>query len=395
MSKRQILSIIIAFVVLALISIASLIVYCNRETTRSFLPKWTFHHREGSVIGALAFSPDSKTLVAGSTNVPEDFQTSYLYIWNLTTNKEVKRIPYKAWINSLVYTPNGDFLIAGTGVIRDKNDPDSTSHYSLDGFCPRGEVCIWESKSWGKKNSFELPGIVIDVAVSQNGKLVAALSSKNGDLRGGIRVSYWNFPEMSNETHFDLDGYAFTYLSLGPMRPLAFSPNGKYIAVCNSKEPKQPSTVIIWGLAEKNILTSLPIGNYPGQFVAFSTDTNKLIVSADQVTVWDTNDWDLIRKEKDVRYISGIFSEEESLYIGNSFNRTKTRFAIFDMNKDTRNAFVWFCTNREGYTRSLAMSPDKNMIACGGAYLDNVYVWKTPGLLKNPLGVSKRCPGGK
>jgi len=117
-------------------------------------------------ISSLAFSPDGKFLVSGS-------QDESLKIWDLSTKKVTRTITkFGSAPTSLAFSLNGDFLAVG--------------QYA--------HIRVYETKKWRKKYQKEIfPAFVENIAVSPNGKQIAATSWKEKSL------SLMDFPSLSNE----------------------------------------------------------------------------------------------------------------------------------------------------------------------------------------------------
>jgi WD40 repeat protein len=194
---------------------------------------------DGSSIGSLAFSPDSKLLVVGSFNV---------LLWDVSTGKEVARLPIgeseETLVDSFAFSSNGKWLAAGTA---------------------GGQVMLWDLATHrGVDQSFgdEVNGFGInfaDVAFSPNSKLLAV-----GTDTGTTFL--WD-----PETRQVLDGLVGNGSGIDVV---AFSPDGKTLVAGDG------TGVVFWDVATASSFGEVSNGDDGGgEALAFGRGGRVLYVA--------------------------------------------------------------------------------------------------------------------
>jgi WD40 repeat protein len=167
---------------------------------------------------SVAFSPDSKYVVSGSTD-------KTIRIWEIKTQREVASFGFfggeavsPSGVNSVAFSPDGRYIVWGSDITVHVWDTISKqeilrmSHdhimYSMDGgpYAP-------------EDNGRSSLGTVNSVAYSRDGKHILSASDDN-------TVRIWNAStgqEISRIVH-----YAYSYSSAS-VRSIAISPDGKYV----------------------------------------------------------------------------------------------------------------------------------------------------------------------
>lgn len=346
-------------------------------------PDQTFHHPAGCV-GALTFSPDGRMLAAGSAGVIDGqdrgIKKGAVYVWDVRTADQVAALPSSQWINSLAYVPDGTTLIGGSGWFF--ANPEVVGDLKVGELCASGELIFWDTARWTEKARLKLAGAVISVAVSPDGKRLASLSAASRDPKGGTLVTLWDLSELRQQSQFKLDAYAYVPVAIGPSRLLAFSPDGKVLAVCCSRASRQPGEVKICDIVSQAMIASLAVGESPVRYVTFTSDSQELTVTGTDLTVWDTRCWKCVRRWGGADIVAERMFEKTELFLMASSAYGTTRFGISDIPVSTNKpeflaGFVSRTKGFRGTTLSLAISPDRTMVASGGSLLGEVYLWST------------------
>jgi RNA polymerase sigma factor (sigma-70 family) len=217
----------------------------------------TVRFRLGGLFYACAFSPDGKTLAAGSMG-------GQIHLFEAATGKIrqlLEHSPMKLDVMILAYSPDGQILASGSmdGTIalweipsgqlirRIRAHPSGVRSlaFAADGkhVISGGEdrtVCIFETATGTEVRRFEKhPARVRAAALSPDGHIVATGSDKT--------VRLW---ETATGTLIrQLQGYT------NPIRSVAFSPDGQLLA---SGCEYQPHQVILWQVASGKELRRLP-----------------------------------------------------------------------------------------------------------------------------------------
>lgn len=120
------------------------------RSTKDLEPQHTFRVKEGE-IRAAALSPDGTFAAAA-------IRYGHVRVWDLRTGKVTASFrPHAGETWAVAFTPDGRTLLSGGG---DWNQP--------------GEVVVWDTSTWKRKNLLPHSGEVLCLAVSADGKLLAA-----------------------------------------------------------------------------------------------------------------------------------------------------------------------------------------------------------------------------
>ncbi|HEV3417907.1 MAG TPA: hypothetical protein VG056_13860 [Pirellulales bacterium] len=190
----------------------------------------------------LAFSPDGKSLAVAYGGVDT------LIVWDLAARQPRIALHEKAVIHSIAYSPAGDVLAIGVGPMAKLLDPKTgevrrefnAHQQTVNGvaFTPDGkqlatagadaQVKLWDVAAGGDPlQTFSGPkGPTVNVAISPDGKWLAAACA----VADGIHV--WNFQRPAEKPRkFDMSG------ADGNRRAdtfqVVFSPDGRLLAIPN------------------------------------------------------------------------------------------------------------------------------------------------------------------
>lgn len=197
---------------------------------------------------SLAISPDGQTLVIGQYGAAK--------LWNLHAGEEqaILWAGHGLQINSLTFSSNGQFLIAG---------------------CSQGDIKIWNWRERKLLKTIEQNSDLLSfvtsvflrvlwcIAISPNGRVIASAGEN-------LPLVLWNFDSGRRWRDF--------LTSEANVRCVAFSPDGQLLA-----SGSQDKTMRIWNIHTGDLLYTV---EHLGEVncVTFSPD-NKTLISADNVGI--------------------------------------------------------------------------------------------------------------
>ncbi len=235
-----------------------------RLTGATDLPNFPVDEDTGPV-GALAFSPDGKYLVAGF-GVKNYFRSAVypnpLKVWEVATRRLIRRLNgHTNFCVSLDFSRDGSLLASG-------------SH--------DGTAIIWLTATWKAMHTLRNPdhaslysqtgrGQVEDVAFAPDGKTLA-LASREGN------VQFWDV--AAGKLLETLKGHS------SAVNAVAFSPDGRTLASSSSDQ-----TVRLWNFETRRELMQLDPGGVTlgrVQTLAFSPDGRHLLARGGGTAFWLT-----------------------------------------------------------------------------------------------------------
>jgi WD40 repeat protein len=289
---------------LALLLLSSLA--CAEEEVASFEVGQV---RPTGLVCHVAISPDGKQVAAfvrGTSHEKEERET--IRVWDLKTKKEVARIPAE-WERGpgrlFTYTPDGKQLVCTSTkavfvydlakrklarTFTTKAAGPSRAALSGDGktlVCGDARVGVYELATGKELTAMEAPHRVYSIAVSHDGKRVAA-----GHYGAKItrKITIWDAPSRTILHNLKIEG--------GAPEAMAFSADAKrLVAVCSSGHGIGPAAWL-YDLAKGNIVASLDIekrkmGNaFSPVGVTFTPKGDKVVMVANNgkgsgIYVWE------------------------------------------------------------------------------------------------------------
>ncbi len=202
---------------------------------------------------SLAFSPDGKTLAAGTWD-------GKIRLWDSETgvSKETLAGQHTGWVNRLFFTPDGETLIS------------AGSHWQGD-----GTIQLWDTKIWRHRTTLAQKMMDSTITLSPDGSVLASRYSNE--------IGLWDVKTAKQIAHVIHKKLSFTSV------PLVFSPNGELLAIGNSND------IYLWDTKTQQFRTTL-IGHESMVGSLKFTPDSKILAStgrwyADQGTtiwLWDT-----------------------------------------------------------------------------------------------------------
>ncbi|PAV14664.1 nucleotide-binding-oligomerization-domain like receptor [Pyrrhoderma noxium] len=235
------------------------------------------------------FSPSGNNVISGSKD-------RTILVWDAFTGEVLREIECEGEVNSVTYSPNEVYILAGglwwmsmwdvddvkavpkvfqvdESILRVAFSPDSSRFVSLNG--RRDEIQIWDA-SWGEeetKTTFEEQGEILSMALSPSGEFIASGSSD-------ASIYLWNV----------LSGKLVKLKLRNDVNSVSFSPVNEKLIAFGTRD----GTVQVWDVTNEEPVT---IGNHkqPVNSVAFSLPDGNHVASGS----WDGTIyiWNVERRE--------------------------------------------------------------------------------------------------
>ncbi|HEY0380076.1 MAG TPA: TIR domain-containing protein [Pyrinomonadaceae bacterium] len=331
-------------------------------------------------VNRIAFSPDGKLMATGgcgelADRAPrEDCLRGEVELWDTTSFKIVGRLtdtPYE--ITSLAYSPDGKTLAAGSCAKIEKSDAGQE--------CRQDEIRLWNLDT-GQLVSQPLTGhgaFIKMLAFSPDGKILAS--------GGGETIILWDAGTRQMLGKIT-SGHPFESANLlvAGVQTIAFSPDGKTLVSggCGKLERRagQPNNLCVvgdlrfWDVATRQMIGD-PLAAHTDQVIslAFSPDGKTLVSAAgtydDAVKLWD-----VATRQKIGRDLTGYDTDMVKM-IFSPDGKTLVTAATMQGENKTYNIFLWDLDKRQligqpitAHTYNLddiALSPDGRVLASAGS----------------------------
>ncbi|PAV14651.1 nucleotide-binding-oligomerization-domain like receptor [Pyrrhoderma noxium] len=340
------------------------------------------------------FSPSGTNVVAGSKDMT-------ILVWDAFTGEVLREIECKGSVNSVTYSPNELYILAGgwqwmsmwkvddvkalprvfevyESIFRVAFSPDSSRFVSLNG--RRDVIRIWDA-SWGveeTKTTFEEQGTIESISLSPSGKFIASASRETEDK---CSIYLWNVPSGELVKKFkprgrsDVD-YSYSRsvwdvtneepVTIGNHRGLvssvAFSlPNGNHVTSGSY------DTICIWNVERRELAVGPLIGHKSWvQAVAYSPDGTKLVSGSHDRTVriWNSETGQLLSTlNGHSDWVNSVaYSFDGSRIISGSFDKT-----IRVWNAESGEIVGKPITGHDNCVSSVCFSPDGKRILSGSS----------------------------
>jgi len=287
------------------------------------------------------FSPDGKTLATAS-------QGGELNLWNVDDGKEQKSLASLSFrLQCLAFSRDGKRIVAAGGTFEQPRESQSTTPESPVPE-PFGWVGVWEIASGNQIAEIkDLPGLVLGVAISPDGKLVAT-----ADIDAVARL--WE--AETGKLVFPLSGHR------AALQWVDFSRDGKMLASC-----AYDRAVKIWNVESGQEVATL--SDHDGEVLStrFSPDGKTLVTAGSEglVRLWGTQTW----RKNDVLHPEWTEGDapEPVLAIAYAPHRELVASAHGDKTVRLRDPstgqMVRLLEGNDSHVSSIAFSPDGRVLA--------------------------------
>ncbi|GCE06910.1 WD40 repeat domain-containing protein [Dictyobacter aurantiacus] len=303
----------------------------------------------GTNFNSAAWSPDGTRMAALAIDLKN--ARTLLYIWNVTSGKNLMTIPLEAAdLGEVQWSPTGKYLALNnlqsivivdsqTGaVVKTINDPTPTAlhvsgtHQSLlSSAVPLGSGVGFYSVAWSPDGA----SLAVDVSNTNSGKVVLL-----DPLTGTVKTTF-----SAQAAPIGL--------------ALAFSSDGKYLAVSYSNDSK----IVVWSVATQQVVFVL--GKAQSMAIAWQPGTHNLARSTfTSMELWDVDAQKLLKTYKGVSGFAWSPDGKElaaytSPFTGPFFQAKTSKVTILDAGSGAQ---VGLYTSQNRMIFSASWSPDGHSI---------------------------------
>lgn len=291
------------------------------DTTERPAPEIRFQLGHSSSVESVAWSPDSRYIVSGSSDCT-------MKVWDASSGRELRTLTgHSRSVNSVAWSPDGKYITSGSG--------DCT-------------MKIWDVSSWKELHTFTgHSSYIMNVSWSPNGKYIAS-----GSDDGTIKL--WdvsNWKEM-----FTLSGHSDWIESV------SWSPDSKYIV---SQSSGTDCTVKVWDAEsgkEIGILDNISSGNLGA--VAWSPDGKYIASGCGDIILWNVSSGNRIFRIPTQNYYAySVAWSPDSKYIAAGDPDGIEDSAVRVWNASSGKEIL--SSNLDGAVRHISWSPNGKYIAIG------------------------------
>jgi WD40 repeat protein len=297
-----------------------------------------------SGVNSVAFSPDGKTVVSGSTD-------KTIRLWSVETGETIQKLKgHSRLVNSVAFSPDGKTVVSGSA--------DKT-------------IRLWSVETG--ETIHQLQGhsdYVLSVAFSPDGKTVVS-----GSFDYNIRL--WSVE--TGETIQELKGHSFRVYSV------AFSPDGKTVVSSSMDE-----TIRLWSVETGETIQELKGHSHHVNSVAFRPDEKTVVSGSTDKTIRllsvETGETIQELKGHSSSVFSVAFSPDGKTVVSGSEDETIRLWSV-----ETGETIQELKGHYNG-VESVAFSPDGKSVVSGSG--DNtIRLWSVE--IGETIKVLKDHPGGK
>jgi WD40 repeat protein len=275
------------------------------------------------VVYGLAFSPDGSKLATAGFGGPAPYDPQGFDLWELATGKPTRQAPAdRGFVNRVAFLPDGKRLVTGHAPLPDapnvllwdlgsgkklrefpglKGNIEGLS-LSADGkvlaAASKDVVCVWEVASGKQLARFAGAAERVAVALSPDGRTLAAAVPNEGVGAGVVRL--WTVATGKDCGQFQVRDQTPTALAFSPDGgTLAASYGSLHRIVIDRKIQPQEQTIQLWDVTGQKVRRQLRGHQDEIRSLAFSRDGHRLASGSEDGTVmiWDSADQFDIRAE--------------------------------------------------------------------------------------------------